>query len=86
MLMSDFKKNSSKCVTHSRAMMLTCFLTADDVSSPAVQQELPDVAASWCYVNPCSPEITLTVTWVQAQDSRFAKEGRGFFFLLIVFA
>lgn len=47
-------------------------LTADDVSRPAVQQELPDVAASWCYVNPCSLEITLTVTWVEAQDSNAA--------------
>lgn len=68
-----FQKNSSECVTQNRAIMLMPFLTADDVSSPAVQQELPDVAASWCYVNPCSLEITLTVTWVKAQDSTFAK-------------
>lgn len=59
---------------------MLCFLTANDVSSPAVQQELPDVAASWCYVNPCSLEITLTVTW------DLQRKADGFFFLLIVFA
>lgn len=54
--------------------MLMCLMTADDVSSPAVQQKLPDVAASWGYVNPCSLEITLTVTWVEAQDSTSEKQ------------
>lgn len=76
MRMSDFRKCTARktveCVTQSRAIMLMCFLATDDVSSPVVLQELPDVAASWCYVNPCSLEITLTVTWVEAQDSRFA--------------
>lgn len=51
-----------------------CFLTADAVSSPAVQREPPDVVASQCYVNPCNLEITLPVTWVEAGDGRFENE------------
>lgn len=38
-----------------------------EVSSPAVQRERPDVLAAWCYVNLCSLEITLTVTWVKVR-------------------
>ena len=50
--------------------MLTCFPTAEVVSGPAVQQ-LPDVAASCCYINVGSLVMTLAVTLEEA--GRFAK-------------